>query len=419
MDKLVIEGENQLSGTVEISGSKNASLPILFATLLLSDKVYLRNIPDLRDIDTTIKLLKIAGSEVFFGKENKEVEIIPPKKLNEEVPYDLVRTMRASILCLGPLLARKKRARVALPGGCAIGVRPVDLHLKALNKMGAEISVEGGYIYAHCKTLKGSHIQFDFPTVGGTENLLMAATLAEGETILENAAKEPEIVDLANFLIKCGAKIEGHGTSIIRVKGVENLSGCNYKVISDRIEAGTYLVAGAITRSKIEITNAPVETMDAIVAKLIEMGIEIEKFQDKIILNATNSISCTDIVTQPYPGFPTDMQAQFMALMCTAKGTGMIKETIFENRFMQALELMRLGANIKIAGDTAIIRGGKKLKGATLMASDLRASAALVLAGLAAQGTTTVRRIYHLDRGYEHMEIKLQKLGANIRREKE
>lgn len=419
MDRLVIEGGNKLSGPVEISGSKNASLPILFATLLLSDSVKLGNIPNLRDIETTVKLLQILGCEVVYQKEQRTIIVTPPKIINDEAPYDLVRTMRASILCLGPLLARRKRARVALPGGCAIGVRPVDMHILGLEKMGAEIQVEQGYIDAKCDTLKGVHINFDFPTVGGTENLLMAATLAKGETILENAAREPEIVDLANFLNKCGAKIEGHGTHVIRIQGVEELRGCEYEVISDRIEAGTYLVAGAITRSSIEVKNAPIFAMDAIIAKLQEMGVKVYIKGNSVFVEAKDPINCVDIITQPYPGFPTDMQAQFMALMCTARGSGMIKETIFENRFMQALELMRLGADIKIAGDTAIIRGGRELKGAPVMASDLRASAALVLAGLAAKGTTIVRRIYHLDRGYEQMEKKLQKIGARIWREKE
>ena len=419
MDRLVIEGGNKLSGPVEISGSKNASLPILFATLLLSDSVKLGNIPNLRDIETTVKLLQILGCEVVYQKEQRTIIVTPPKVINDEAPYDLVRTMRASILCLGPLLARRKRARVALPGGCAIGVRPVDMHILGLEKMGAKIQVEQGYIDAKCDILKGVHINFDFPTVGGTENLLMAATLAKGETILENAAREPEIVDLANFLNKCGAKIEGHGTHVIRIQGVEELRGCEYEVISDRIEAGTYLVAGAITRSSIEVKNAPIFAMDAIISKLQEMGVKVYIKGNSVFVEAKDPINCVDIITQPYPGFPTDMQAQFMALMCTARGSGMIKETIFENRFMQALELMRLGADIKIAGDTAIIRGGRELKGAPVMASDLRASAALVLAGLAAKGTTIVRRIYHLDRGYEHMEKKLQKIGARIWREKE
>ncbi len=419
MDRLVIQGGIKLSGTVKISGSKNAALPIIFATLLLSNKTILKNIPNLRDIMTTIKLLKVLGHRVEFNKQRKTCIISPSEKIGIEAPYDLVRTMRASILCLGPLLARNKRASVALPGGCAIGLRPVDLHLKALRKMGADIEVDRGYINARCRDLKGTHITFDFPTVGGTENLLMAATLAKGETILENAAKEPEIVDLGNFLIKCGAKIEGHGTSVIRIQGVNELHGGEYNIISDRIEAGTYLIAGAITRGEISVHNAPVWAMDAIIEKLREMEVHIDTYQDKINISAKDPIKCIDIITQPYPGFPTDMQAQFMALMCTSSGTGTIKETIFENRFMQALELMRLGADIKVTGDTAIIKGGKILKGAPVMASDLRASAALVLAGLAARGTTVVRRIYHLDRGYEEMEKKLAGLGARVWREKE
>lgn len=420
MDRLVIQGGIPLKGKVTISGAKNAALPIMFATLLLSKKATLYNVPNLRDILTAKKLLEILGCSVEYLPEQKICSVEPPEIPKQEAPYDLVRTMRASILCLGPLLAKRKRARVALPGGCAIGVRPVDLHLKALKKMGAEIDVVDGYIEARCHRLTGAHITFDFPTVGGTENILMAATLAKGETILENAAREPEIVDLANFLIKCGAKITGHGTSIIRIQGVESLTGGTYSVISDRIEAGTYMIAAAITRGDVHIKNVPIWTMDSVLEKLREMGIFVEvTSDDNLRVVAQDPIHCVDIITQPYPGFPTDMQAQFMALMCTAEGTGIIKETIFENRFMQALELMRLGAEIKITGDTAIIRGGKKLKGAPVMASDLRASAALVLAGLAAKGTTIVRRIYHLDRGYEHMEKKLSALGANIVREKE
>ncbi len=420
MDRLVIKGGNPLKGEVTISGAKNAALPIMFATLLLSKKTILHNVPDLKDISTAKKLLEILGCGIKYYPEKKICVVEPPEFPELEAPYNLVRTMRASILCLGPLLAKRKSARVALPGGCAIGSRPVDLHLKALKKMGAEIEVVEGYIEARCDRLKGAHITFDFPTVGGTENILMAATLAKGETILENAAREPEIVDLANFLNKCGAKIKGHGTAVISIKGVEALSGTTYSVISDRIEAGTYMVAAAITRGEVYLKNVPICAMDAVFEKLREMGVFIEVLDnDKVKVIGDDSIQCVDIITQPYPGFPTDMQAQFMALMCTANGTGIIKETIFENRFMQAVELMRLGADIKIAGDTAIVRGGRKLKGAPVMASDLRASAALVLAGLAAQGTTIVRRIYHLDRGYEYMEKKLSALGAHILREKD
>ncbi len=419
MDRLVIEGRVPLCGEISISGAKNAALPIMFASLLLSEGVTLLNVPDLRDIITTCRLLEVLGCEVNFSPLEGRCEIYPAGLAETHAPYDLVRTMRASILCLGPLLAKKGRAKVALPGGCAIGLRPVDLHLKGLKKMGAEIELEEGYIVARCSRLKGTRITFDFPTVGGTENLLMAASMARGETILENAAREPEIVDLANFLISCGARIQGHGTSVITIEGVDELKGGIYSIISDRIEAGTYLVAGAISGGRITVKNAPVWAMDAILEKLREMGAHIEVGEKDIFIDATSPLECVDITTQPYPGFPTDMQAQFMALMCISSGSGFIKETIFENRFMQALELMRLGADIKITGDTAVIKGGARLKGAPVMASDLRASASLVLAGLAAEGRTIVRRVYHLDRGYERMEKKLSGVGARIWREKE
>ncbi len=419
MDRLVIEGGVPLKGEIEISGAKNAALPIMFSTLLLSNPVVLKNVPALRDIFTTKSLLEVLGCKVEFETETSICRISPGVDGETQAPYDLVRTMRASILCLGPLLAKRGKARVALPGGCAIGLRPVDLHLKGLKKMGADIELEQGYIVARSNRLKGTRITFDFPTVGGTENLLMAACLAQGETVLENAAREPEIIDLANFLISCGAHIEGHGTTIIRIEGVEDLHGGSYSIISDRIEAGTYLVAGAISRGSLTVKNAPVWAMDAVIEKLREMGADIGTGDKRIYIDATSPLRCVDITTQPYPGFPTDMQAQFMALMCVSEGMGTIKETIFENRFMQALELMRLGAHIKITGDMAVIKGGARLKGAPVMASDLRASASLVLAGLAAEGRTIVRRVYHLDRGYEHMERKLSSVGARIWRERE
>ncbi len=328
--------------------------------------------------------------------------------------------MRASILCLGPLLAVLGEAKVALPGGCAIGARPVDLHLKGLEKMGASFTLEEGYILGRCKKLQGAHIYFDFPTVGGTENLLMAAVLAEGETILENAAREPEVVDLANFLIHCGADIKGHGTSIIKVRGVKNLKAKEYKIMSDRIEAGTYMVAAAITQGELILNQCPIHSLDAVMSKLTDMGVGFEILdQDKVKVKPFQEIKSVDVITAPYPGFPTDMQAQIMALMCLAQGAGTIKETIFENRFMHVLELVRLGADIRLSKDTAFIRGVKALKGAPVMASDLRASASLVLAGLAAKGKTEVRRVYHLDRGYENMEVKLNQVGAKIKRIKE
>ncbi len=417
MDKLVIEGGTKLHGEIRISGSKNASLPILIAALMAEGDVILENVPKLRDIKTTLELLTLLGCRSEFNG-NQDVEITAGN-LVPEAPYDLVRTMRASVLCLGPLLAKLGRARVALPGGCAIGSRPVDLHLRALEQMGASFDLDSGYIVGKCEGLNGAHITFDFPTVGGTENLLMAASLAKGETILENAAREPEVVDLAEFLNACGARISGHGTSVIKISGVSSLSGCRYRVMSDRIEAGTYMAAGAITGGDLLLTNCPFEELEAVIAKFREMGLYIGRENQGIRVKVEKDLSCVDVVTLPYPGFPTDMQAQIMAVMCVAKGTGMIEETIFENRFMHALELIRMGAKIKLSGRNAVIRGGASLTGAPVMASDLRASASLVLAGLAARGRTEVLRIYHLDRGYESMEMKLSGAGARIKREAE
>ncbi|MFW5818894.1 MAG: UDP-N-acetylglucosamine 1-carboxyvinyltransferase [Desulfovermiculus sp.] len=416
MDKLIIEGGRPLLGEVRISGSKNAALPIMLACMLVPEQIVLSSIPSLRDITTTMNLLGMLGCQT--EKADGDIKIQAGRELHPEAPYDLVRTMRASVLCLGPLLARLGQAKVALPGGCAIGTRPVDLHLRALERMGAIIDIDSGYIHARCARLHGAHIAFDFPTVGGTENLLMAASLARGETILENAAREPEVQDLANFLNTCGAKIQGHGTSLIQIQGVDALHGCTYTVMPDRIEAGTYMLAAAITNGKLTIHNCPVQAAEATICKLEEMGGQLQIGSDQVQVTG-GDLQGVDIVTQPFPGFPTDMQAQFMALMCVAQGSGTIQETIFENRFMHAMELMRLGARIRISGDTAVIRGGKTLRGATLMASDLRASASLVLAGLAARGRTEVRRIYHLDRGYEQMEEKLAQAGARIWREKE
>lgn len=417
MDKLVIEGGVPLRGTIAVSGSKNAALPILMASILVEESVTFSNVPHLRDIHTTVKLLNILGCATEC--ENHTVRMTP-QNLSPEAPYDLVKTMRASVLCLGPLLARLGEARVALPGGCAIGARPVDLHLTALEKMGAQFELKDGYILGHCTKLRGAHISFDFPTVGGTENLLMAATLAEGETVLENVAREPEIVDLANFLIACGAKIEGHGSSIIRVQGVSRLHGCEYTIMPDRIEASTFLVAAGITGGELLLTNCSWEDQEAVITKLTAMGMRIEQQPEGLLASCcAKGIHAVDATTQPYPGFPTDMQAQLMALMCLAKGSSIVEETIFENRFMHVPELMRMGADIRLAGRTAIIRGVQRLTGAPVMASDLRASASLVLAGLAAEGTTHVQRIYHLDRGYEHIERKLNAVGARIRREQE
>lgn len=418
MDKLLIEGGLPLEGEVTVSGAKNAALPILMACLLPSGTINLSNVPRLRDIHTSLKLLDILGCETSFDADRVTVE---RKELKTEAPYDLVKTMRASVLCLGPLLALLGEAQVALPGGCAIGARPVDLHLKGLEAMGAEFELTSGYINGYAlKGLKGAHITFDFPTVGGTENLLMAASLAKGTSVLENAAREPEVEDLANFLIACGAKITGHGTSVITVEGVDELKGTQYKVLPDRIEAGTYLAAAAITNGRVLIKDCPFQELDAVVYKMREMGVWIAEDDKGVLVHRQGkNLEGVDVTTQPYPGFPTDMQAQIMALMCMASGAGTIQEKIFENRFMHVQELVRLGANIKLNGRTAMIRGVDRLTAAPVMASDLRASASLVIAALAAEGVTEIQRIYHLDRGYECIEDKLAGLGARVWREKE
>lgn len=419
MDKLTIEGGVALRGSVRISGSKNAALPILLASILLDSPARFENIADLRDIRTTTRLLGVLGRPAHFDDGVVTVETGP---LAPEAPYELVKTMRASVLVLGPLLARLGEARVAMPGGCAIGARPVDLHLSALEKMGARFDLEDGYIIGRCGRLRGAHIHFDFPTVGGTENLLMAAALAEGETVLENAAREPEVTDLARFLIKCGARIEGHGTSDIRIRGVDSLSGCTYRVMPDRIEAGTFLAAAGITDGDLVLQDCPLEELDAATAKLIQMGMRIESTPEGVRARREepgSPLRAADVTTRPYPGFPTDMQAQIMAMLCLAEGSSVITETIFENRFMHVQELVRMGADVRLSGHTAMVRGVARLTGAPVMASDLRASASLVLAGLAARGVTQVQRIYHLDRGYEHIEKKLEALGARIRREAE
>lgn len=416
MDKLVIDGAVPLKGKIRVSGSKNAALPLLFASILADGEVRYRNIPRLADIGTTLHLLEVLGCKCI--QEGHQVTVCCGK-LQPEAPYELVRTMRASVLCLGPLLARLGTARVALPGGCAIGARPVDQHLKGLELMGAKFDLEGGYIVGKCSKLRGAHITFDQPTVGGTENLLMAAALADGESTLRNAAREPEIVDLARFLRACGAKIEGDGTSCIKVEGVSALNGCEYSVMSDRIEAGTFMVAAGITDGDLLLENCPLAELEAVVLKLQAMGLEIREEPEGVRVRRIRELQAQDVTTRPYPGFPTDMQAQIMAMMSISRGAGMIEETIFENRFMHVLELTRLGANIRISGHTAMVRGVESLTGAPVMASDLRASASLVLAGLAAGGTTEVRRIYHLDRGYERIEERLNAVGARIRREKQ
>ena len=415
MDKLLIKGGQPLHGDVTISGAKNAALPILCAALLTAETVVLHNVPQLKDISTTLRLLEGMGAAAR-RREDGAVEICAAEITNIEAPYDLVKTMRASILVLGPLVARCGRARVSLPGGCAIGQRPVDQHIKGLAALGANISIEHGFVQATADRLKGASIRTDMVTVTGTENLLMAAVLAEGQTILENAATEPEVVDLANLLIAMGAKISGHGTHSIVIDGVPKLHGAQYTVIADRIEAGTFLCAVAATGGDITLRNVVPEQMGATLDKLREAGLAIETGPDWIRGVMTARPKAVSIRTQEYPGFATDMQAQIMALNTVAEGTAVIVENIFENRFMHVQELSRLGAEIAIDGHTAIVQGVQRLSGATVMATDLRASAGLVIAGLAAKGETIVDRIYHLDRGYDQMEKKLSALGADIRR---
>ncbi|NNC77449.1 MAG: UDP-N-acetylglucosamine 1-carboxyvinyltransferase [Woeseiaceae bacterium] len=416
MDKLLIKGGKSLAGNVRISGAKNAALPILAGTLLASEPVVVRNVPHLKDVTTTLSLLQILGAELTVD-DQLNVEVDARKVHNYEAPYDLVKTMRASILVLGPLVARFGQADVSLPGGCAIGARPVNLHVAGLQAMGANVSVENGFIKARADRLKGAHIVFDTVTVTGTENLLMAAVLADGETVLENAAREPEVVDLAKFLATMGAKIDGAGSSTITVQGVDQLRGGSHTVLPDRIEAGTYLVGAAITGGSVHVTHAAPETLEAVLIKLSEAGAAIETGDDWISLDMSGRRpQAIDLRTAPYPAFPTDMQAQFCALNAVAEGVGTIAETVFENRFQHVLELQRMGADIRLEGHTAIIKGVDKLTAAPVMATDLRASAGLVLAGLAAEGETLVDRIYHVDRGYERIEEKLGALGATIQR---
>ena len=417
MDKLVISGGKRLDGTIRISGAKNAALPILAATLLADEPVTVGNLPHLHDITTMIELMGRMGVELTIDeKMSVEVDAMTIKEL--KAPYELVKTMRASILVLGPLLAHFGEAEVSLPGGCAIGSRPVDLHIRGLEAMGAKIVVEDGYIRAKSNgRLKGANIFLDTVTVTGTENLLMAAALADGKTVLNNAAREPEVVDLAECLIAMGANIKGHGTATIEVIGVERLKGCHYNVLPDRIETGTYLCAAAATRGKVLLKDTQAHLLEAVLLKLEEAGAHITSGDDWIALDMKGKRpKAVSVKTTPYPGFPTDMQAQFVALNCVAEGTGAIIETVFENRFMHVHELIRMCANIKLEGNTAIIQGVEKLHAAPIMATDLRASASLVIAGLVAQGDTLVDRIYHIDRGYECIEEKLQLLGAKIRR---
>ncbi|GAB6067887.1 UDP-N-acetylglucosamine 1-carboxyvinyltransferase [Methylothermus subterraneus] len=419
MDKLLISGGRPLSGEVRISGAKNAALPILAATLLTQAPVVLENVPELRDIATMLKLLSQLGVRYRFGANTLEIEASKPESVL--APYELVRTMRASILVLGPLLARCGEAIVSLPGGCAIGARPVDLHLKGLKALGADIRVEAGYIHARAKRLKGCRLVLDQVTVTGTENLMMAAVLAQGKTVIENAAREPEVTDLAEFLVKLGAKISGIGSDVLEIEGVDGLDSgpVHHVILPDRIETGTYLTAAAITQGCIRTTHTRPELLDAVLDKLKEAGAAIIHGPDWIELSQTSRPRAVSFHTAPYPGFPTDMQAQLMALNCIAEGVGIITETIFENRFMHALELRRMGADITLEGHTAICRGVAKLEGAPVCASDLRASASLVLAALAAEGETVIDRIYHIDRGYERIEAKLAKLGATVQRIRE
>ncbi len=415
MDKLIINGGKKLKGEVTVSGSKNASLPICIASILAEGSSHITNVPQLRDINTTAKLLQSLGAVVERDENSMRVDASTINTV--EATYDLVKTMRASVLVLGPLLARFGRSRVSLPGGCAIGARPIDQHLKGLKALGAEIRLEHGYVEATAKKgLKGARVNFDVSTVGGTEHLMMAAALATGTTVLENAAREPEIADLADYLNMMGARIEGAGTDTIRIQGVSELTPAAYEVMPDRIEAGTFICAAAITGGDVKIKGMKLEHLDALSFKLMDAGVEITNRNGVVRVKGPKRPNAINIKTRPYPGFPTDMQAQFMALMCIADGASVISENIFENRFMHVSELQRFGADITIEGNSATVKGVKKLSGAPVMATDLRASASLVLAGLAAEGTTEIQRIYHLDRGYERIESKLAALGADIKR---
>ncbi len=418
MDKIRIHGGRPLKGKVSLSGAKNAALPIMAAALLTDGISTLTNLPLLRDIQTNKKLLSWLGVSLEEISPS-ELRLNTSRVKGWEAPYDLVKTMRASILVLGPLVARLGKARVSLPGGCAIGARPINLHLKGLEQMGARLELKHGYVEAKARQLKGAEIVFDLPTVTGTENLMMAAVLARGKTTLANAAKEPEVVDLANFLKGMGAQIAGAGTDIITVKGVPSLHPATYRVMPDRIEAGTYLVAAGITGGEITLTDYDGSCLEALIMKLKETGVEFAQNKTGLTASGPRKLKSVSVTTRPYPGFPTDMQAQFMALMCVSQDTSIIQETIFENRFMHVSELRRMGADIQVSGHQAVVKGVSRLNGAPVMATDLRASASLVLAGLRAEGTTEISRVYHLDRGYETLEKKLSSLGARIERIKE
>ena len=414
MDKFIVFGGNRLEGEVQVSGAKNAVLPLMAASLLAEGNTRIDNVPSLVDVHTMRRLIQEMGVKAEY--EGGVVNIDTSSLDNQEAPYDLVRKMRASVLVLGPLVARFGKARVSLPGGCAIGARPIDLHLKGLQKLGAKIELKAGYIEAQADRLKGASIRFEKPTVGGTQNMMMAASLAEGRTLIENAAREPEIVDLANFINKMGGKIQGAGDSLMIIDGVDSLTPVHYRVMADRIEAGTLLAAGVITRGDVFVKDCPVDAMGLVLDKFRAMGANLEIKEDGVRVQMEGPIESIDFRTQPHPGYPTDMQAQMMALMSVASGRSAVSETVFENRFMHVSELRRMGADIICEGPMAVIRGKEYLQGAPVMATDLRASACLVLAGLVSKGVTEIRRIYHLDRGYDRIEVKLQRVGANIKR---
>ena len=416
MQKLVIQGGTTLNGEVSISGAKNAALPILCASLLTAETLKIENVPQLNDVTTMLALLRQMGIDITQDGKNS-VELTAASLSNLVAPYEMVKTMRAAILVLGPMLARAGKAMVSLPGGCAIGLRPVDQHIKGLQAMGAEIKIDHGYIHAHAKRLNGARIVMDLVTVTGTENLMMAATLANGTTVLENAAREPEVTNLADCLISMGAKIYGAGSDTITIEGVRTLHGATHRVMPDRIETGTFLVAAAASGGEIYLRDTRADILTAVLEKLREAGATIESGQDWISLKMKGVLKSVNLRTAPYPAFPTDMQAQFMALNSVAEGTAIITETIFENRFMHAQELKRMGANIEVEGSVSIVHGVAHLDGTNVMATDLRASASLVLAGLVARGETTIERIYHLDRGYEHIDEKLTRLGAKVQRQ--
>ncbi len=419
LEKFVIKGGRKLKGKIKISGAKNSALPLLAASILSENGLILENVPNVADVRTMLTALELLGVKFEFDKKRGRIEIDSSNVKPVEIPYDIIRRMRASVLLMGPLLARFKKAFVYTPGGCAIGARPIDLHIEAFKKLGADYKVKEGYSILKTRKLKGNFIYFDKVTVTGTENVVMASVFVEGETVIENAAIEPEVVDLCECLVKMGANIEGIGTKSLRIKGVKKLEKVTHKVIPDRIEAGTFVIAAAVTKGKVEIENVIPSHLDTFLSKVKDAGVNIAINKESIIVNESDDIKPVDIETLPYPGFPTDLQAQFMVLMLKAKGISHIKENIFENRFQHVQELIRLGADIKLNGNVAVVKGGNPLTGADVMATDLRASASLVLAGLFAKGVTRVHRIYHLDRGYERFEEKLNRLGAVISRERD